>query len=114
MDGVFCAPAGVGVVGAGWRGGVFAGPAVGVALAGAVGLGAVDVAVHPTTGDIYFCEVGNKRVRRVARATGAVASIPSTFLPGATDPGVTNNSNNAYTGLTFDTQGRCRLVAKSV
>jgi hypothetical protein len=72
-------------------------------------VGALDVAIAPN-GDIYFCEAGNKRVRRVNRTNGIVTSIPSTILPGATDPGVTNSAVNAYSGLTFDNQGRL-LVA---
>ncbi len=73
-------------------------------------VGAVDVAVNPTSGDIYLCEAGNKRVRRVTRTTGAIASVPSAILPGATDPGITNAAVNAYTGLTFDNQGRLLVV----
>jgi hypothetical protein len=72
-------------------------------------VGALDVAVAPN-GDIYFCEAGNKRVRRVNRTNGFVASIPVSILPGATDPGVTNAAVNAYSGLTFDSQGRLLVV----
>ncbi len=64
-------------------------------------IGATDVAVHPTTGDLYIAEAGHvtlSRIRRVDRSTGAV----STILTGAT--------NDAYLGVSFDSVGRL-LVA---
>lgn len=56
--------------------------------------GPTDVAIHPTSGDIYVADAGNKRIRRIVRSTGVV----STILTGA--------ANDAYTGLSFDSQGR--------
>ena len=37
-------------------------------------------------------------------------AFPSAFCRGATDPGITNAAVNAYTGLTFDNQGRLLVV----
>ncbi|NOT63708.1 MAG: hypothetical protein HOP19_26135, partial [Acidobacteria bacterium] len=73
-------------------------------------VGALDIAVHPVSKDIYLCEAGNKRVRRINRVTGAIASIPVALLPGATDPGVTSTAANVYTGLTFDNANRLWVV----
>ncbi|MFN0086818.1 MAG: hypothetical protein ACKVX9_15615 [Blastocatellia bacterium] len=58
-----------------------------------------DIAVHPTTGDLYIADAGNKAVRKIVRATGVVSSL---VLPAGT--------NDQYTGIGFDPQGRL-LVA---
>jgi len=61
---------------------------------GAKLVGATDVAVHPTTGDIYIADAGNKRIRRVDRSTGAVSTI------------WTGGTNDSVVGLSFDSAGR--------
>lgn len=70
-------------------------------------LGVTDVAVHPTTGDIYIADAGQQtgstaaaRIRRVNRQTGAVSTI------------LTGGVNDAYVGLSFDSAGRL-LVANA-
>ncbi|MEP7336951.1 MAG: IPT/TIG domain-containing protein [Acidobacteriota bacterium] len=65
---------------------------------GAKLVGATDVAIHPTTGDIYIADAGNKRIRRVNRSTGAVSTI------------LTGGTNDSYLGVSFDSAGRL-LVA---
>ncbi|MGH7185851.1 MAG: hypothetical protein ACREIB_06200, partial [Pseudomonadota bacterium] len=60
-----------------------------------------DIAIHPTTGDIYIADAGNKRVRKVLRSTGAVSSL---MLPAGT--------SDQYTGIGFDATGRL-LVANA-
>jgi sugar lactone lactonase YvrE len=62
--------------------------------------GATDVAVHPTTGDIYIADAGNRRLRRVDRSTGAISTI------------LTAGTNDGYVGLSFDSAGRL-LVANA-
>ncbi len=61
---------------------------------GAKLVGATDVAVHPTTGDIYIADAGNKRIRRVDRNTGAVSTV------------WTGGTNDAVVGVSFDSAGR--------
>lgn len=72
-------------------------------------IGVTDVAIHPTSGDIYVTDAGNygatastaaPRIRRVNRMTGAVSTI------------LTGGANDAYVGLSFDSQGRL-LVANA-
>ncbi len=70
-------------------------------------LGVTDVAVHPTTGDIYIADAGQQtgsaaaaRIRRVNRQTGAVSTI------------LTGGVNDAFVGLSFDSTGRL-LVANA-
>ncbi len=72
-------------------------------------IGVTDVAIHPTSGDIYIADAGNygatastpaPRIRRVNRSTGAVSTI------------LTGGANDAYVGLSFDSQGRL-LVANA-
>lgn len=70
-------------------------------------LGVTDVAVHPTTGDIYIADAGQQtgstaaaRIRRVNRQTGAVSTI------------LTGGVNDAFVGLSFDSAGRL-LVANA-
>jgi sugar lactone lactonase YvrE len=60
-----------------------------------------DIAIHPTTGDIYIADAGNKMVRKVVRSTGVVSSLT---LPAGT--------GDEYTGIGFDSQGRL-LVANA-
>lgn len=60
-----------------------------------------DVAIHPTTGDIFIADTGNKTVRKIVRATGDVSSLA---LPAGT--------SDQYTGIGFDAQGRL-LVANA-
>lgn len=72
-------------------------------------IGPTDVAIHPTSGDIYIADAGeyspsastpSPRIRRVNRQTGAVSTI------------LTGGVNDAYVGLSFDSQGRL-LVANA-
>jgi sugar lactone lactonase YvrE len=58
-----------------------------------------DVAVAPN-GDIYIADAGNKRVRKIVRATGVVSTV------------LTGGNNDAYTGISFDSAGRL-LVANA-
>ncbi len=58
-----------------------------------------DVAVAPN-GDIYVADAGNKRVRKIVRATGVVSSV------------LIGGNNDAYTGISFDSAGRL-LVANA-
>lgn len=78
---------------------------------GARFLGPTDIAIHPTTGDIYVADAGEQtgtsasspaasRVRRINRQTGAVSTI------------LTGGVNDAFTGLSFDSAGRL-LVANA-
>ncbi len=62
-------------------------------------LAASDIIVHPTTGDIYIADPGNRRVRRITRSNGTVSSFN---LPSV--------SPNEYTGISFDSTNRL-LVA---
>lgn len=59
-------------------------------------VGPSDVAVSPTSGDIYVADVGNKAVRKINRNSGIVTSLS---LPVA-----------QYTGLGFDAGGRLYIV----
>lgn len=74
-------------------------------------LGPTDVAIHPTTGDLYIADAGEQtgtsasstaasRIRRINRSTGAVSTI------------LTGGVNDAYTGVGFDSAGRL-LVANA-
>ncbi len=74
-------------------------------------LGPTDIAIHPTSGDIYVADAGQQtgtsssstaasRIRRINRQTGAVSTI------------LTGTVNDAYTGLSFDSAGRL-LVANA-
>jgi hypothetical protein len=70
-------------------------------------LGPTDLAIHPTTGDLYIADAGEQtgstaasRVRRINRSTGAVSTI------------LTGGVNDAYTGVSFDSVGRL-LVANA-
>lgn len=58
-----------------------------------------DIALHPTTGDIFVADAGNKRVRKIVRSTGVVSSLN---LPTGT--------NDQYTGIAFDSAGRLLVV----
>jgi hypothetical protein len=58
-----------------------------------------DVAIA-ANGDIYVADAGNRRVRKIVRATGAVSTI------------ITGVSPDQYTGLAFDSTGRL-LVANA-
>ena len=58
-----------------------------------------DIALHPTTGDMYVADAGNKKVRKIVRATGAVSSLN---LPAGT--------SDQYTGVAFDSAGRLLVV----
>jgi sugar lactone lactonase YvrE len=58
-----------------------------------------DVAIAPN-GDIYVADVGNKRIRKVARANGNVSTV------------LTGGDNDAFTGISFDSAGRL-LVANA-
>ena len=60
-----------------------------------------DIAIHPSTGDIYIADAGNKAVRKIVRSTGVVSSL---VLPAGT--------SDQYTGVGFDAQGRL-LVANA-
>ncbi len=62
-------------------------------------LAASDIVVHPTTGDIFIADPGNRRVRRITRANGMVASLN---LP--------SSSPSEYTGVSLDSTNRL-LVA---
>lgn len=83
----------------------------GASPTGARFLGPTDIAIHPTTGDIYIADAGQQtgtsasstaasRIRRINRQTGAVSTI------------VTGGVNDAFTGLSFDSAGRL-LVANA-
>jgi sugar lactone lactonase YvrE len=61
---------------------------------GAKLIGSTDVAIHPTTGDIYIADAGNKRIRRVDRNTGAISTI------------WTGGTNDSVLGVSFDSAGR--------
>ncbi|MFN0108815.1 MAG: beta strand repeat-containing protein [Blastocatellia bacterium] len=74
-------------------------------------LGPTDIAIHPTTGDLYIADAGQQtgtsasspaasRVRRINRSTGAVSTI------------LTGGVNDAFTGVSFDSAGRL-LVANA-
>lgn len=74
-------------------------------------LGPTDLAIHPTTGDLYIADAGEQtgtsasstaasRIRRINRQTGAVSTI------------LTGGVNDAYTGVGFDSAGRL-LVANA-
>lgn len=63
-------------------------------------VGATDVEVHPTTGDIYVSESHARRVRKILRSTGTISSL--TFP---------SPNNFQFTGLAFDGSGR--LLATS-
>lgn len=74
---------------------------------GARFLGPTDVAIHPTTGDLYIADAGEQNgsaaaslVRRINRSTGAVSTI------------LTGGVNDAFTGVSFDSAGRL-LVANA-
>jgi sugar lactone lactonase YvrE len=58
-----------------------------------------DVAIAPN-GDIYVADAGNKRIRKIVRATGVVSTV------------LTGGANDAYTGISFDSAGRL-LVANA-
>ena len=64
-------------------------------------IGPTDILIHPTNGNIYVADAGNRRVRMINRQTGAVStlSLPTT-------------SPNEYTGLGIDSTGRL-LVANA-
>ncbi|MDX2043115.1 MAG: IPT/TIG domain-containing protein [Acidobacteriota bacterium] len=83
----------------------------GASPTGARFLGPTDIAIHPTTGDIYIADAGQQegtsasttgasRIRRVNRSTGAVSTI------------LTGGANDAFVGLSFDSNGRL-LVANA-
>ncbi len=55
--------------------------------------GTTDVAIHPTTGDIYLSESANKKIRKIVRSSGVIDNVS-----GITD--------NVFTGLAFDSSGR--------
>lgn len=59
-------------------------------------LGPTDVAVHPTTKDIYVATPGDKAVRKI---NGAVGSVSSLALP-----------QSLYVGLAFDKEGRLHVT----
>jgi uncharacterized protein (TIGR03437 family) len=59
-------------------------------------VGPSDVAISPTSGDLFIADVGNKAVRKVDRNTGVVTSLT---LPAA-----------QYTGLGFDSSGRLYVI----
>lgn len=70
-------------------------------------IGPTDLAVNPTNGDIYIAEPGRKSpvdglggstVRRVNGATGAVSTI------------LTGGNNDAYIGLSLDSQNRLLIA----
>jgi hypothetical protein len=63
-------------------------------------IGPSDVAIAPN-GDIYVAEVGQRKVRKIERATGNVSSL-----------NLSNAAPNEYTGLAFDSAGRL-LVANA-
>lgn len=74
-------------------------------------LGPTDIAIHPTSGDIYVADAGQQtgtsasspaasRIRRINRQTGAVSTI------------ITGGVNDAFVGLSFDSAGRL-LVANA-
>ena len=78
---------------------------------GARFLGPTDLAIHPTSGDLYIADAGEQtgtsatstaasRIRRINRQTGAVSTI------------LTGGVNDAYTGVAFDSTGRL-LVANA-
>ena len=66
-------------------------------------IGLSDVVVHPTTGNIYVADPGQRRVRLINRTTGAVSSLS---LPTAS----TSTASDEYTGVAVDSTGRL-LVA---
>ena len=83
----------------------------GASPTGARFLGPTDIAIHPTTGDIYVADAGEQtgtsssspaasRLRRINRSTGAVSTI------------LTGGVNDTFTGLSFDSAGRL-LVANA-
>lgn len=83
----------------------------GASPTGARFLGPTDLAIHPTTGDLYIADAGEQtgtsasspaasRIRRINRSTGAVSTI------------LTGGVNDAFTGLSFDSAGRL-LVANA-
>jgi uncharacterized protein (TIGR03437 family) len=59
-------------------------------------VGPSDIAISPTSGDLFIADVGNKAVRKVDRNTGVITSLN---LPAA-----------QYTGLGFDSSGRLHIV----
>ncbi len=61
-------------------------------------IGPSDVAIAPN-GDIYVAEPGQRRVRKIERATGNVSSLN---LP--------NSAPNEYTGIGFDSVGRLLIA----
>ncbi|NDD63666.1 MAG: hypothetical protein EBZ36_06785, partial [Acidobacteria bacterium] len=63
-------------------------------------IGPTDVAVHPTNGNIYIADAGQRRVRLINRQTGAVSTLS----------GLSSASPNEYTGLAFDSQNRLLVV----
>lgn len=75
----------------------------GPAPRGAKLVGPTDVAIHPTTGDIFIADAGQRLVRKVVRATGVVSSL---VLPAAG----TGANTDQYNGLSFDSQGRLLVV----
>lgn len=62
-------------------------------------LAASDIVVHPTTGDMFIADPGNRRVRKITRSNGAVSSLN---LPSTTP--------YEYTGVSLDSTNRL-LVA---
>jgi hypothetical protein len=62
-------------------------------------LGTTDIAVNPTTGDIYLAEPYHNKVRKINGSTGIITSI--TILA----------STQKYTGLTIDNSGRLLLCS---
>lgn len=62
-------------------------------------VGPADILVHPTNGNIYVADAGQRRVRLINRSTGAISTL-----------GLPTTSPNEYTGLAIDSAGRI-LVA---
>ncbi|MGH9798991.1 MAG: hypothetical protein ACRD82_01370, partial [Blastocatellia bacterium] len=98
-------PGNVATIAGGGTGGITDGPSPTAARF----LGPTDLAVHPTTGDLYIADAGEQvgtsstgaaasLIRRINRQTGAVSTI------------LTGGVNDAYTGVGFDSAGRL-LVA---
>ena len=65
---------------------------------GAKFIGPSDLAIAPN-GDLYVADAGQRRVRKIVRATGTVSSL-----------NLSNASPNEYTGLAFDSAGRLLIA----
>jgi hypothetical protein len=77
----------------------------------AVFVGASDIAVA-ANGDMFVADCGNRRVRRIVAATGAVSTLAGLPVGGApfAPTGQGTAPTHIYVGLTFDSSGRLLAV----